>query len=110
MEQNIGRPALILWLQLQIHLVEKYEELLKSGQFENAREKVNAALKAAIEAVGPILSFGHEAARKVVDTHKDGAVPATLFLLKKLLEQEQARDKHFQSMRERAARVGQQKS
>jgi len=102
MEQNIGRPALIEWLKLQIHLVEKYEELLKGKEFRDARDKVNAALKSAIEAVGPILSFGHEAARKVVDVHKDGAVPKTLAILRKLLEQEEDRDRRFGERKKRA--------
>jgi hypothetical protein len=107
MDENIGRPALIEMLKLQIEMIKEYQNLLKSPEFRDARENLRKAIQTAIVAVGPILAFGHATARKLVDLHKDDAMAATLRLLEKLLEQEQERDERSQRMKRRERVSGQ---
>jgi len=105
MEERIGRETLQELIKLQISILDKYRELLKSDERQEAKEAVNEVIKAAITAVRPILRLGHVAYEKAVDLHEQ-AVGQTRDLLQELLKEEQARADIHKRMREQAERGG----
>ena len=108
MEEQIGRETLQELIKLQINILTAYQVLLESGERARAKEAVNKVVKAAIEAVGPLLTLEHLAYDGAVTLHEH-AVGQTRNLLEKLLKEEQSRAKIHEEMREQAARHGRPK-
>jgi hypothetical protein len=105
MEEKIGRETLKELIKLQITIIDKYKELLDSDERTEAKEAVNEVVKAAINAVGPVLRLGQVAYEKAVDVHEQ-AVAQTRDLLVELLKEEVARADIHKRMREQAERGG----
>ena len=107
MEEKIGRETLLELIQLQINILDDYKELLNTrpgGMAEEAKDALNEVIKAAITAVGPILTLQHHAYNKAVGLHEK-AVQQTQDLLKKLLDEEKARAEIHKRMRDEAERA-----
>ena len=112
MEEKIGRDTLVELIQLQIKLLAEYKALVNTeegGTAKEAKDALNEVVKAAIAAVGPILTLQHKAYDKAVGLHKT-AVEQTGALLTKLLAEETARAEIHRKMREEADRVARERA
>jgi hypothetical protein len=101
MDESIGRETLQELITLQLSLLKTYKEVLDSQELRDAKQALNNAIKAAIAAVGPVLTLQHMAAGKAVGLHRE-AVDQTRTLLEKLLREEQARAALHQKLHEEA--------
>jgi hypothetical protein len=104
MEEKIGREALLELIKLQISILDKYKELLDSPERDEAKDKLNDVIKAAIKAVGPVLALQYSAYSKAVDLHQD-AVKQTQDLLEELKKEEEERANIHKTMRQQAEKT-----
>jgi hypothetical protein len=108
MEEKIGRETLQELIKLEIGILSAYQKLLTSDERGEAKKALNKIIKAAIDAVAPVLEFQHAVYNTAVPLH-EYAVEQTRQLLAKLLEEEQTRAAIHNKMREEAEGRGRQK-
>jgi hypothetical protein len=105
MEEKIGRETLQKLLELQIQVLDKYREVLDSGERARAKAAIGNILKAIVDAVGPVFELQQLAYSKTAGLHEE-AMAKTRELLNDLLREEKARAEIHNRMREQAERGG----